>query len=340
MRLDIGTILGHYEILAALGAGGMGEVYRAKDTELRREVAIKVLPEGFAEETERLARFEREARLLASLNHPNIATLHGFETYRSEAGVDIRFLVMELVSGGTLADRIDQGAIPVGEALPLFLQISAGLEAAHGAGVVHRDLKPGNIQISEDDVSGESRVKILDFGLAKNINIEAEASGSDLSQSPTLTVGATVRGQILGTVAYMSPEQAKGRTVDRRTDIWAFGVCLYEALTAGRGFTRDDAADTLAAVLTAELDWQALPTQAGAPLRRLLHRCLEKDPRRRLHDIADARLELEETLFRTRRTGRGKHRPTTDSRQVLPWALFGLTAVALIASLALSFLKS
>ena len=217
MALEAGTRLGHYEILSSLGAGGMGEVYRARDTKLGREVAIKVLPEGFSDEPERIARFEREAKVLASLNHNNIATLHGFETEGSK-----QFLVMELVEGETLAERIKRGAVPVEEALPLFLQIAEGLEAAHEKGVIHRDLKPANIKVSDD-----GKVKILDFGLAKAMAPQEPASSDPgLSQSPTLTLAATQRGEILGTAAYMSPEQAKGKTVDQRTDLWAFGACL------------------------------------------------------------------------------------------------------------------
>ncbi|MCZ6740305.1 MAG: serine/threonine-protein kinase, partial [Actinobacteria bacterium] len=215
MRLEPGTTLGHYEVVSSLGAGGMGEVYRAKDTKLGREVAIKLLLEEVSQDTERRARFEREAKVLASLNHTNIASLHAFER-----DGDTNFLVMELVEGETLADRIKRGAIPVDEALPLFLQIAEGLEAAHEKGIIHRDLKPANIKVSED-----GNVKILDFGLAKAMAYEGE-SDTDPSESPTITAAGydrTRQGQILGTAAYMSPEQAKGKTVDKRADIWAFG---------------------------------------------------------------------------------------------------------------------
>jgi serine/threonine protein kinase len=284
MPLNAGTRLGHYEILSSLGAGGMGEVYRAKDTKLGREVAIKLLLDEVSQDQERRARFEREARVLASLNHNNIATLHGFE----QAG-DIRFLVMELVEGETLADRIARGAVPVAEALALFVQIAYGLAAAHEKGVIHRDLKPANIKVGED-----GHVKILDFGLARATSADPEASDPALSMSPTLTLAATQRGEILGTAAYMSPEQAKGKAVDHRTDVWAFGVCLFEALSGRRVFRGDDASELLAAVLALEPDWEQLPANLPPALRRLVERCLRKDPAQRLHDISDVRLELEE----------------------------------------------
>jgi serine/threonine protein kinase/Tol biopolymer transport system component len=283
MALKTGSTLGQYEILSSLGAGGMGEVYRARDTQLGREVAIKLLLDEVADDADRLARFEREARTLASLNHPNIATLHGFDRDGST-----RFLVMELVEGETLADRISRGALPLDEALRVFLEIAIGLEAAHERGVVHRDLKPANIKAAD-----EGAVKILDFGLAKALAEESDASDPALSHSPTLTLAATQRGEILGTAAYMSPEQASGKPVDKRTDVWAFGVCLYEALTGRRAFDAEDAPNTLAAVLRDDIDLEALPPGTPRPLRRLLERCLVRDRRHRLHDIADARLELE-----------------------------------------------
>ena len=219
MTLEAGTKLGHYEVVSSLGAGGMGEVYRARDTKLGREVAVKLLLEEVSTDPERLARFEREARLLASLNHNNIATLHGFEK-----DGDTSFLVMELVEGETLADRIKRGAIPVDEALPLFLQIAEGLEAAHEKGVIHRDLKPANIKVTDD-----GKVKVLDFGLAKAFS--GDESDVNLSNSPTLSMQATQKGVILGTAAYMSPEQTRGRDIDKRTDVWAFGCVLYEMLS-------------------------------------------------------------------------------------------------------------
>ncbi|HVS64106.1 MAG TPA: protein kinase [Thermoanaerobaculia bacterium] len=286
MPLSQGTVLGHFEVVSSLGAGGMGEVYRARDTRLGREVAIKLLLGEVAADPDRLARFEREARVLASLNHVNVATLYGFET----AG-DASFLVMELVEGETLAERIARGRVPPDEAISIFLRIADGLEAAHEKGIVHRDLKPANVKLSPDD-----GVKILDFGLAKALTPEGreDASRSDsLSVSPTLTLAATRRGVVLGTAAYMAPEQAKGGEVDRRADVWAFGACLFEALAGRRAFGGRDATEVMAAALTLEPAWAALPPVAPS-LRRLLARCLTKDPKRRLRDIADARLDLEE----------------------------------------------
>jgi serine/threonine-protein kinase len=283
MPLTEGTRLGVYEIGRLIGAGGMGEVYRARDTKLGREVAVKVLPDSFARDPEGLARFEREARVLASLNHSGIATLHGLE---NEAGT--HFLVMELVPGGTLAERFSQGPLSFAEALPLFRQIAEALEAAHGAGVVHRDLKPANIKVTP-----EGKIKILDFGLAKGFAEEAPAS--DLSHSPTLTRDATKAGVILGTASYMSPEQARGKTVDKRTDIWAFGCVLYEALTGKKAFDGESVADVLGAVVHKEPSWEALPPETPWRARDVLGRCLRKDPRERLHDIADVRIELGES---------------------------------------------
>ena len=292
MTLQAGRTLGHYEILSTLGAGGMGEVYRARDTRLGREVAIKLLLEEVASDPERLARFDREARVLASLNHPHIATLHGFESDGAT-----KFLVMELVEGETLADRIERGPIPVAEAIALFVQIAEGLEAAHEKGVIHRDLKPANIKISSGEGSGVDRVKILDFGLAKALDPFDHGSSPTrsptLSVSPTLTLAATVQGVILGTAAYMAPEQARGKAVDKRADIWAFGVCLWEALTGKRLFAGEDASITLAAVLKDEPDWRAVSGSVPWRLAELLRRCLERDPRQRLRDIGDARIALQ-----------------------------------------------
>ena len=282
MALEAGSKLGHYEIVSALGAGGMGEVYRARDTKLGREVALKLLLDEVSGDTERLARFEREALVLASLNHPNIATLHGFEREACTS-----FLVMELVQGETLADRIDRGPIPVGEAVPLFEQIARGLETAHEQGVIHRDLKPANVKILPDGT-----VKVLDFGLAKDVSTSTHPDGDAVSQSPTLTLEATRLGQILGTAAYMSPEQAVGRQVDHRADVWAFGACLYEALSGRRAFDGSTSQEVLAKVIERAPDWTALPSTLPPSLRRLLERSLEKDPRRRLRHIGDAGLEL------------------------------------------------
>lgn len=254
MLLSPGTKLNHYEIIESVGAGGMGEVYRARDTNLGRDVAIKVLPEAFSRDKERLDRFQREARLLAKLNHPNIATLHGLEEHEGR-----RFIVMELVEGETLQERIAKGPIPVDEAVALFIQIADGLEAAHEKAVIHRDLKPSNIKMGPNE-----QIKILDFGLAKTF-VDEDPSAADSSQSPTLSRGTQV-GVIMGTAAYMSPEQAKGQQVDKRTDVWAFGCCLYEALTGRKVFYGETVGDVLAAVIRAGIDWSALERKTPAPV--------------------------------------------------------------------------
>jgi serine/threonine protein kinase len=256
MGLTPGSRLGAYEIVDLIGAGGMGEVYRATDTNLKRSVALKVLPEAFASDAERLARFQREAEVLASLNHPNIAAIHGLER-----GSNTTALVMELVEGPTLAERIARGPIPLDEALPIAKQIAEALEAAHEHGIIHRDLKPANIKVRPDGT-----VKVLDFGLAKAFTQDPLSSTPGVTNSPTITspVGLTGVGVLLGTAAYMSPEQAKGRTVDKRSDVWAFGAVLYEMLTARRAFEGDDVSDTLARILMKEPDWTALPATAPA----------------------------------------------------------------------------
>ncbi|MGB6198297.1 MAG: protein kinase [Candidatus Acidiferrales bacterium] len=284
MTLPAGTKLGPYEILEPIGAGGMGEVYRARDARLGRDVAIKVLPEAFARDAERLSRFQREAKVLASLNHPNIAAIYGFE----DSG-NVHALVMELVEGPTLADRIARGAVPIDEALPIARQIAEGVEYAHERGIVHRDLKPANIKLADNDA-----VKILDFGLAKAM--DADASHGDISSSPTISRLATQAGIILGTAAYMSPEQAKGKVVDRRTDIWAFGCVLYEMLTGKMAFSGESITETLAAVIREEPDWSLLPADTPPAIRGLLARCLKKDARQRLQSIGDARIAIEEVL--------------------------------------------
>ena len=280
----IGTRLGSYEVLAKLGEGGMGEVYRARDSRLGREVALKILPGTFAGDPDRVARFEREAQVLASLNHPHIGTIYGFEETNG-----IRALVLELVEGPTLADRISRGPVPLEEALPIARQIIGALDAAHEKGVIHRDLKPANIKLRPDGV-----VKILDFGLAKLVEPPPASGAAELSESPTITSPAMMTGvgMILGTAAYMSPEQAKGRPADKRSDIWAFGCVMYEMLTQTRAFAGDDIPDTLANVLRSEPDWSRLPAET-AYLASLLQRCLEKDVKRRLRDIADVELLLE-----------------------------------------------
>ena len=277
----IGTTISHYKVLEKIGEGGMGVVYRATDTKLNRDVALKILPEQFASDSRRMGRFQREAKVLASLDHPNIGQIYGIE----EAG-QTKALVLQLIEGPTLAERIAQGPIPVEDALKIALQMAEGLEAAHEKGVIHRDLKPANIKITP-----EGQVKILDFGLAKAF--EEEISPADLSQSPTLTQGMTRAGVILGTAAYMSPEQARGREVDKRTDIWAFGCVLYEMLSGKMAFPGDDVTDILAAIIRAEPVWSALPDGSHPRLRELLERCLEKEGRNRWHDIADVRVDFE-----------------------------------------------
>lgn len=284
MALTPGTKLGPYEIVAPLGAGGMGEVYRAKDAKLGREVAIKVLPQALAADPERMARFEREAKILASLNHPNIASIYGYEDSLSTGA-----LVMELVSGPTMAERLLEGPLPLDEALPLAKQIAETLEYAHERGIVHRDLKPANIKLAPDGAA-----KVLDFGLAKAI--EGDASSTDLSTSPTISRMATQAGIILGTASYMSPEQAKGKPVDRRADTWAFGCVLYEMLSGRAAFSGESVTDILAAVVRGEPDWTQLPSNTPRQIRELLQRCLEKEPRKRLQVMGEARIALENYL--------------------------------------------
>ena len=283
MPLTSGTRFGSYQIQGPLGVGGMGEVYRARDERLGRDVAIKVLPEAVAQDADRLGRFEREAKLLASLSHPNIATLYQLEQFEGRT-----VLVMELAPGEDLTARIDRAPMPLEEVVPIASQIALALEAAHEKGIVHRDLKPANIKIAAD-----GSIKVLDFGLAKAFEA-TDPSSPGAMNSPTLTAHATQAGIILGTAAYMSPEQARGRPADKRADIWAFGVVVFEMLAGRRLFDGESVSDTLAAVLRQELDWTALPAGTPAELRRLLRRCLERDRRNRLHDIADARIVLEE----------------------------------------------
>jgi eukaryotic-like serine/threonine-protein kinase len=318
--LASGRKLGPYEIHAPLGAGGMGEVYRARDERLEREVALKVLPQAVASDPERMARFQREAQVLASLNHPNIASIYGLE----ESG-GVRALVMELVEGPTLAERIKQGALPIDETLQITKQIAEALEAAHEKGIIHRDLKPANVKVTPD-----GKVKVLDFGLAKAF---APDSGVyDISHSPTLTAEATREGLILGTAAYMSPEQARGKALDKRTDIWAFGCVLFECLTGRQAFGGDTVSDTVASILTRAPDFETLPAATPSRTRELLRRCLEKDVNHRLHDIADARLEIEETI--TQPSGpvaaiAASTLTTTRWGRLLPWALVLVLGVGL-----------
>ena len=315
----LGRRIGSYQILSLVGAGGMGEVYEAHDTQLGRNVAIKVLPPEFVHDSDRLSRFQREARMLASLSHPNIATIHGLE--QSDG---IHYLVMELVPGKTLAERLASGALGIDEAPKIAGQIAEALEAAHAKGVIHRDLKPANVKVTP-----EGRVKVLDFGLAK-----AFAGGSqDDSHQPTVT-NSTEAGRILGTPAYMSPEQARGKAVDKRTDIWAFGCVLYEMLTARQAFPGTTASDAIAAVLSREPDWQALPASVPTKIRDLLERCLRKDSQRRLHDIADARIEIEEAQA-------APPAPAAEVRSKRPVLLWGgvFVVAIVIAGLALWKLK-
>jgi serine/threonine protein kinase len=284
MTLSIGTQLAHYEILSQLGKGGMGEVYKGKDQKLGRDVAIKVLPEEFAKDADRVARFQREAKLLASLNHPNIAAIYGLEESDGT-----HFLVLELIEGDTLADRLKRGAIPVEESLKLALQIAEALEAAHEKGVIHRDLKPANIKITPD-----GKVKVLDFGLAKAF--AGEQAEVNLSHSPTLSDMATQQGLILGTAAYMSPEQARGKPVDKRTDIWAFSCVLYEMLTGKAAFQGEDVTEILAAVVKSGVNLDLLPANIHPRVREVIIRCLQKEQKKRYRDIGEAQYEIEQVL--------------------------------------------
>ena len=308
MTLAPGTRLGAYDVIALIGAGGMGEVYRAKDSKLHRDVALKVLPDLWANDSDRLARFQREAHVLASLNHPHIAAIYGLEEIDG-----VRALVLELVEGETLAERLAHGPISLGEALPIARQIAEALEAAHEVGVVHRDLKPANIKVRPD-----SSVKVLDFGLAKAM--AGDSSMAHVSMSPTITSPAmmTGAGVILGTAAYMAPEQAKGKAADARSDIWAFGVILYEMLTGRSAFSGETSVEILGSVLNTDPDWAALPATTPALVRSLLRRCLQRDRNRRLRDIADARFQIEETLNEP--TGAvAPVAPARTSRERLAW---------------------
>jgi len=325
MALASGTHVGPYEILCAIGAGGMGEVYRAHDPKLGRDVAIKVLPEAFANDAQRMARFQREAKVLASLDHPNIATIHGLE----ESG-GIRALVMQLVEGPTLADRIKSGPIPVDEAVRIAKQITDALEYAHERGIIHRDLKPANVKVTNDDA-----VKVLDFGLAKAL--ESDIASIDISTSPTISRMATMQGVLLGTAAYMSPEQAKAKSVDRRADIWAFGCVLYEMLTGKVAFHGETVTDTLASVIKEEPDWKLLPAGTPMRVRVLLQRCLQKDPKQRLQAIGDARISLDEVLT----SATDAQAVPTPARQASQWKLWlalGIAGLFVVATGLLAFL--
>jgi serine/threonine-protein kinase len=327
VSLQAGSRLGAYEIIGLLGAGGMGEVYRARDARLNRDVAVKVLPDALALDAERLARFTREAQLLGSLSHPNIAIVHGFEDV---AGVHA--LVMELVDGATLADRIAEGALPLDEAVPIARQIAEALAAAHEQGVIHRDLKPANIKLRPDGT-----IKVLDFGLAKMLEPPAASAPSSATLSPTITTPAmTQMGIILGTAAYMPPEQARGRPLDRRSDLWAFGCVLFEMLSGVRAFDGEDATDTIAAVVRAEPPWQALPADLPAPVRLLLQRCLEKDRRKRVGDAAAALFVLGEPtlLAATAAPPAVVAEQRRSPWRTVSWSALGIVAAGVIAGAA------
>jgi eukaryotic-like serine/threonine-protein kinase len=339
LALTPGTRLGVYEVTAQIGVGGMGEVYRATDTKLKRQVAIKILPPALAADPDRLARFQREAEVLASLNHPNIAQIYGLEEGPAEegpaqAGPHMRALVMELVEGEELSQRIVRGAIPPDEALASAKQIADALEAAHEQGIIHRDLKPANVKIRSDGT-----VKVLDFGLAKLAAFESSRVGAAaLSQSPTSTTpAATMAGVILGTTAYMSPEQARGRVVDKRADIWAFGCVVFEMLSGHRTFEGESISDVMASVLKADPNWQALPVDTPTALQRLLRRCLQKDPRRRLQAIGEARAQIEDLLSGPPdATGApALSRALPRWRRALPWGVAGTAIAGLIVMLVL-----
>ena len=321
MSLQPGTTLGPYSVTAKIGEGGMGEVYQARDTKLDRDVALKVLPEAFTSDPDRLARFEREAKVLASLNHPNIGTIYGLEEAEG-----VKALVLELIEGPTLADRIKQGPIPIDDALPIAKQIAEALEAAHEQGVIHRDLKPANVKVKADGT-----VKVLDFGLAKAF--QPDASDPNMSMSPTisLTAAATQMGMVIGTAAYMAPEQAKGKVVDKRADVWAFGAVLYEMLAGRRAFGGGDVSDTLAMVLMKEVDWSQLPADTPMSMRGLLERCLARDPKERIRDIGDAHLAMD-GAFETTLSAPPLETIALTSRwwqRPIPLVLTGLTMLAL-----------
>jgi serine/threonine protein kinase/Tol biopolymer transport system component len=316
MPLPAGTKLGTYEVVAPIGAGGMGEVYRAHDTKLGRDVAIKVLPDAFAHDPERLSRFRREAQLLAALNHSNIATIFGLEDSKGTS-----YLVMELVPGETLAQRIKRdGAVPIEESLTIAKQIAEALEAAHEKSIIHRDLKPENVKLTP-----EGKVKVLDFGLAKAF--AGDTSTEDIGNSPTLSMAATMQGLILGTAAYMSPEQAKGKAVDKRTDVFAFGAVLYELLTGKQAFHGEDVGDILATVVKTDPDWNLLPEATPLAIRKLLRHCLQKDKRFRLRDAGDAQIEIQEAIAAPKDSGATQAAPTSMSK--LPWAVAAVLVVLL-----------
>jgi len=330
MPIEPGTTLLHYTLTEKIGEGGMGAVWRATDTTLNRDVAIKLLPQIFSNDPDRMARFEREAKLLASLNHPNIAAIYGLHQ-AGTAEDPVRFLAMELVEGEDLQQRLQQGRLSVDQALDIAVQMAAGIEAAHDKGVVHRDLKPANVIVSP-----EGKVKLLDFGLAKAF--ESDPAGSDPSLSPTMTSAGTVAGMLLGTAAYMSPEQARGKPLDRRTDLWSFGCVVYECLTGVLLFDGETVSDSLAAILRKDPDWSRLPDETPPMVRLMLRRCLTRDPGKRLKDAGDARLELEQAIDdpSVEALGLTPATSTTAPRQSpvqrgIPWAIAALMTIAVVA---------
>jgi serine/threonine-protein kinase len=326
MQIGPGTSLLHYTIAEKIGEGGMGVVWRATDTTLDRDVAIKVLPEILAGDPGRLTRFEREAKLLASLNHPNIAAVYGLHEQQG-----VRFIAMELVAGEDLAEVIARGPLPAERVMEIAQQVADALEAAHEQGVIHRDLKPANIRITPED-----KVKVLDFGLAKAFEPDPTSANVSPTMSPTITSAGTVAGMILGTAAYMSPEQARGQTVDKRSDIWAFGCVIYEMLTGKLAFPGETISDTLASVLKLEPDWDAVPAETSPALLRLIHRCLEKEARKRLRDIGEARIRIDRTLsgdipaFAVHVGEASGTDATPDRRARLPWLVAGLALLAAV----------
>jgi eukaryotic-like serine/threonine-protein kinase len=322
LAIPSGTKFGSYEVVSQIGAGGMGEVYQAHDTKLARDVAIKVLPEAFAHDAERMSRFQREAKMLASLNHPSIATIFGLE--HSDG---VQYLVMELVPGETLQERVRrEGAVPIEESLAIAKQIAEALEAAHEKGIIHRDLKPANVKVTP-----EGKVKVLDFGLAKAF--AGDTTTEDIGNSPTLSMAATMQGVILGTAAYMSPEQAKGKAVDKRTDIWAFGAVLYELLTGQAAFQGEDVGDILAEVVKAEPDWTRLPEATPPSIRTLLRRCMRKDKRQRLQDAVGVRIEIEDAIAAPKDSGSTQTAPVSTSKLLLA---VGAVAVAVTVLLVIA----
>ena len=322
MPLKPGTRLGPYEITGPLGAGGMGEVYRARDSRLGRDVAVKCLPELSRLDPDRLSRFNREAQALAALNHPHVGAIYGLEEGPASADSSAaQYLILELMDGGTLAERLDRRPLPIVEALTIARQVADALHAAHTQGIIHRDLKPGNIALTK---SGDA--KVLDFGLAK--------TAADASDTETMPGAATQPGMVLGTAAYMSPEQTRGLPVDRRSDIWAFGCVLYEMLTARQPFRGATISDTTVAILGKDPDWSLLPSDTPPRILWLLKRCLERDPRRRLHDIADARIEIDEALAHPSETtpaAGGTATRRMPVREIAAWTTAALAVVALVA---------